>query len=430
MDIRSITAKTVAISSIFLALSTTQAADSCDAIITHGLRNIQVSKSSEAAIATKYFNHCQKQFSSMSDQELAQASLEIIGKGSGGASYDRKRTEERLNQWCTDNRELAQSNKTAFNESQEIYQGAVSAWEKCTALYARGVQITPSITPDARTIGIGLVYKGDTNDGVLFYGVRAEDFKCQITGPGGSTVKLPAQVGAQSWQINCQRTKPTQITRDGQTYDVLPRGTIYVETASNPFQLFFPEEYDPGAPMKELQRLRNQVRASEIPVGTVISSAMNYEQFTNSRNPGYTKEKWLPADGQTLPPGTLYETITGQRNAPDLTAQQTSHTVLDVVNIPKKHGENTISGVSTAGSKGEWKWFVGPRDIQGQRYNNDYEQAPDNFQSYINDSGVIIAQGTTFNFKHGRWGNWMPGEANLLGISLLKNKLYYYVKVN
>ena len=187
MDIRSITAKTVAISSIFLALSTTQAADSCDAIITHGLRNIQVSKSSEAAIATKYFNHCQKQFSSMSDQELAQASLEIIGKGSGGASYDRKRTEERLNQWCTDNRELAQSNKTAFNESQEIYQGAVSAWEKCTALYARGVQITPSITPDARTVGIGLVYKGDTNDGVLFYGVRAEDFKCQITGPGGSS---------------------------------------------------------------------------------------------------------------------------------------------------------------------------------------------------------------------------------------------------
>ncbi|WP_185673648.1 hypothetical protein [Burkholderia stagnalis] len=46
-------------------------------------------------------------------------------------------------------------------------------------------------------------------------------------------------------------------------------------------------------------------------------------------------------------------------------------------------------------------------------------------------SGAVVAYGQTLNWKHSAWGSPSTnGVANVLGISLKKNSLYYYVKVN
>jgi hypothetical protein len=403
---------------------------SCDAIITHGLRNIEVAKSSEAAIATRYFNHCQKNIESLSDETLGKAELEIFGQGAGGGSYDRKRREERINDWCTTNRDLAYSNRTSFTESQVFYQGAVSAWEKCVALGAKDVRISPVISPDSRTVSIGMVYNGNTKSGILFYGVEQEGFTCNVTGPEGKKQKLPDEIKNLNMQVSCVRAPALQQTRNGEKFQVLPRGTITIQTASDPFQLYFPEEWDPGLPAKEIAQLRVSIRNAELPVGTIIKSALAPDQFANPNNYQYSADKWIVADGRTLPAGTRYEQLTGSKVAPDMRPEKAAFNVLDVVSVPKNHGENIVSAISETGKLGEWKWITSSRDVQGNRYNNDYEQDADQFQTFIDGNGVIIAQGRTLNFKHGQWGGWKTGSANLFGIALGKKAYYYYVKIN
>lgn len=422
----------VSVLCIVTAVSTASyaVASSCDPILTHGLRNIQVSKSSEAAIATKFFNHCQKDFNSLSESSLASAEVEIFGQGAGGGNYSQNSRKERLVEWCTQNRDLAVSNRTAYSESQVFYQGAVSAWEKCNALNSKDIRISPVITPDAKTVSIGIVYAGNTTSGVLFYGIKAEGFSCEVSGPGGDKLKLPKEIRSQNIHVSCTRGNPQKKVLNTQEYLVLPRGTIEVQTASDPFQLYFAEEWDPGLPAREASSIRGLVKQAELPVGTIVFSVLTPEQFMSPTNPQYSLGKWVLADGKDLPQATLYERITGKRVAPDMRVDQSSLNILDIISVKKNHGENVVSAVTDLGKQGEWKWFLSGRDIQGQRYNNDYEQDIDHFQSYIDGNGVIISQGQTLNWKHTAWGPWKAGEANLFGISVTKKQYYYYVKIN
>ena len=406
------------------------AAPNCDAIIVHGMRNIEVSQSTEAAVATKYFNHCQKNFESLTDESLASAEVEIFGQGAGGGDYSRKKREERLSQWCTTNSETAISNRSAFSESQVFYQGAVSAWEKCNALQKKDIIITPVITPDTKTVNIGIVYHGNA-DSVLLYGLDTEGFSCNLVGPDNGQLKLPYRIKNRNVQATCYRDAASIKQRNGQEYDVLPRGTIAVKTASEPFQLYFPEEWNPGIPVSEAEAIKKRLPLAESPIGTLITTTLPPEKFSSPLNPQYSESKWIRADGRPLPPNSIYGKITGERNAPDMRNVESSFGLLDVVTTEKKNGENVISAKTEAGKNGEWKWFLAPRDIHGNRYNNDYEQDADNFQIYIDAGGAVIVQGRTLNFKHGRYGGWAPGVANLLGLSIApKVSTYNYIKVN
>lgn len=420
---------------LYLALAilltgTHSAASDCDSIITHGLRNIQISKSSEAAIATNFFNHCQKNFLSLSDDVLGKAEVDIFGKGGGEVGYTRTQREDRLQDWCKSNKDLAYSNRTTYAETQVFYQGAVSAWEKCVALTSKDIRISPVISPDARTVNVGLVYTGHTKSGVLFYGAETEGFKCNVAGPEGNKIKLPIEINNLSMQMTCHRVSPQKKILNGQEFQVLPRGTITIQTASDPFQLYFSEEWDPGLPAKEIAQMRIEMRKAELPVGTIVISALTPEQFASSKNPQYSANKWIVADGRSLPIGSLYEQVTGSKVAPDMRVEKSAFNVLDIVNVSKNHGENVLSAISESGKPGEWKWFASGRDIHGNRYNNDVEQDADNFQTLIDENGVVIAQGRTLNFKHSQYGPWRSGTANLLGISLAKKMYYYYVKIN
>src|SRR5262249_13028163 len=152
----------------------------CDAILRNGIRNIQVSKSTEASIATQYYNNCGKNFSQVSDDVLASIEVEVFGFAGGSGSFNRSQKEQRLNEWCQQNSETAQMFRNAYHESQTIYAGAVSAWAQCNRLKSAAVQIEPQISPDAKTVDIRLTYRGSSTSGVQLAGVERENFTCKI----------------------------------------------------------------------------------------------------------------------------------------------------------------------------------------------------------------------------------------------------------
>jgi hypothetical protein len=401
-------------------------AASCDAILTHGLRNITVSQGSEALVSTQYFNHCQKNFDQMSDNVMAQAAVEVFGYGSGSAGFNRQQTREKLEQWCTDNRSVAQQNRNSFQMSQTFYQGAVSAWESCVRLDSKDITINPIISPDGRTVDIGVVYRGSTRSGVMFTGLVTEGFECAVTTPDGKRISYPREIGPQAAQIRCKRASPTQQNLNGVPYNVLPRGTIGIQTASDPFQLFFAEEWNPPAPLDEVKRLEAALRQAELPIGTVVASVLTPEQFFNPVNMTIRAEAWVPVDGKPLPSGSKYGSMTGTTNAPnreDVEGLQ----VKQVVSGSRSHGENVkeFEKPNTA-----WKWVASGRDVQGQAPNNDWEQDVDQMQTWVDDNGVVTAQGRTFNRKHGQWGAWKGGTANVFGVATGPSKLNYYLKIN
>lgn len=404
-------------------------ADACDSIITHGLRNISISYSEDALVASKYYNHCGKDFSAMSDQQLAALEVEVIGYGGGQGNYSRAQSEERLKTWCTTNKDTASRNQKSVGSSQTFYQGAVSAWESCIKLRGQQLLIDPVISPDARTVDIGVVYRGPQKEGVAFSGLPSENFTCKAQTPEGKEVTFPYRITVEAVQIRCIRSAPEKRDLNDTEFSVLPRATISVQTASDPFQLYFAEQWEPPLPLTEMQRIRDDLARQDIPVGTVISSVLTPDQFMNENNPAYLAGAWALADGSPAPANSLYVRLSGAATLPDLRGEKGGVSVLDVVHGRLPHGAPINQLASEAGNRGTWIWNASFRDITGREYNGDYEQAKDQFQVHA-EAGTVVAQGRTYNFKHGAWGSWNGGDANILGISIKKNSLNYYVKIN
>jgi len=261
----------------------------CDAIMRHGLRNIQISKSSGASVATKFFNHCNKNFSDMEENDLTAVEIKVLGYGDGAGSSNKTKRVEKLDDWCKTNKETATENKAGYEESQEMYGGAVSAWDNCNVLNSKQVEIKPIISPDAKDVEFTLKYTGPTLSGIGFYGVKTKGFSCETlvptdTGLSEFNIQTPTAITNQAISISCTRDKETDKTIDGQTYSVLPRGIITVKTASHPLQLFFPEEYTPSLPQRNAgilssrldaldEKLKNINPLDLLPTGTILAWA-------------------------------------------------------------------------------------------------------------------------------------------------------------
>ena len=256
--------------------STVSYALGCDNILSHGIRNIQIEKSAAGAIATKYFNHCKKDFSAASDDVMGSIEVEVLGYGSGGADFTRQQREERLIDWCKTNKEYAESNQEKYAESQILYGEAVSAWENCKALAADGLRVEPAISADSRQVDISIVYDGPAPSGVKFYGVKSTGFECGITLPTAETFDPAEQfaVKNEAVSISCSRDEPEEKTIDGQLYRILKRGVVVVETAQAPQQLYFPEEYQPSLPDQRASIIEQQIselKSKIVPTGGVLA---------------------------------------------------------------------------------------------------------------------------------------------------------------
>jgi hypothetical protein len=265
----------------FLLAAGSAWSQNCDSIIVHGLRNVSVSQSEESSTALKYFNRCEVNVSSYTDEQLTSAEVEVFGYGSGGGTYSRAQREERINNWCQTNKDVALAHKSSLQSSQTIYQGAVSAWETCVRLASRDIQIIPIIAPDARTVDIGIVYKGSGDSGVRLTGIVADGFTCESRFPeGGAEVTFPYVVGPRAVQVHCTRAASEQRVLQNEPFDVLPRATISVQTASDPFQLYFPEEWTPPAPLSELAKLTERVNTLQSRIQILESEVVRKEEFS------------------------------------------------------------------------------------------------------------------------------------------------------
>lgn len=169
--------------------------------------------------------------------------------------------------------------------------------------------------------------------------------------------------------------------------------------------------------------------APAVPVGTVIASAIPPERFRDA--PGYAAAEWAYCDGSLLPSGTAYERITGSKTAPNLLHIVESLAITSIVSKPLNHGTNIAEAVPKPASPDqEWHWTISGRETQGRTVNNDWEQDTDKFEVQLEPNGAVVARGSTYNRKHGRWGDWSPGTANVFGVASKKAGLYYYVRIN
>lgn len=423
---------------ILVSVGAQVSASNCDAIVNHGMRNIEITESSKSVQSLKYLNHCQKDFASMSDTELVHVEAEIYGQGKGSGDYSRNKRAESLRQWCTTNQAAAQSASSATAQSITFYQGAVSAWESCNKLYSKDIKINPVISPDAKTVDIGISYSGATASGVILMGIIAQNFQCSSVSPlDAKPVKFPVEVDNLNIQIHCDREGVQKIQKNGEEYDFLDRGTITIQSSSDPFQLFFAEEWNPGLPAKAALALRQdllgEIQKNEIPTGTVITSVLGPEQFFAANHPQYQLGEWVEATGGKLPKNSAYERLTGKGSAPDLSYLKASRALVEVATGDLLHGDS-IDSVENARAKNfpvTWEWIVSARDVQGQGVNSDSEQDVDQFQTLLDASGQITARGRTLNRKIPGWGAWQSGSVNFLGIGSHNNReLHYYIKVN
>ena len=100
--------KTVVVaSSVVLFTAGTASSQICDSIILRGLRNVSVSQSNDSSVALEYFNQCEINTKPYTDPRLAAAEVEIFASGSRGANYSRPQREERVNNWCQTNKDVA-----------------------------------------------------------------------------------------------------------------------------------------------------------------------------------------------------------------------------------------------------------------------------------------------------------------------------------
>lgn len=403
----------------------------CDAILTHGLRNIELMESTNSVDALKFANHCEFDQNQKSDDQVASAHVEIFGQGNGSGGYSRSSYQNDIKSWCDLRRNQYSQGASVTAQSQTIHQGAVDAWSQCNKVNSESLRIEPIISADRRIVDIGVVYTGPTTSGVLLYGVEPLNFKCTSTGAGGKT-KFPLPVTNIAVQFHCVRDSSERVTLNGQVFSHTSSGSISIQSASHPFQLFFAEEYDPPAPLKELATLRQEIVRRELPLGTIVSSVLPPEKFLSSSNPQFVPGRWAVADGSKLPSGTALESITGVSTAPDMSSKRKAVDVLTIVNGVLPHGAivDTLKKPELS-ADATWYWFASGNDIKGNRAGNDYEQAEDRMKTWITtDTHAVIATGSTFNFKHGVWGQELGGTANILGIATLPNFLYYYVKIN
>lgn len=257
-------------------------ASDCNALLKHGIRNIEISKSTEAAVVTKYFNHCEKDYDSYSDSTLAAAEVEVFGYGAGGGSYDRSRASTKLNEWCKTNESLAKGNSALYEETRTIYSEALNAWNQCNDLANREqVFVDHVISPDSSFLEISLAYKGGARSGVEFFGVKSRGFTCAIAAPNGDqdnkwedadgdlAPDKPYYIDRQAVSISCDRDAASIIERNSGEYSVKSAGMVSLRTASAPYQIFFPEQYTPTLPTRRAEVLEAEMQKVEIEIAAL-----------------------------------------------------------------------------------------------------------------------------------------------------------------
>lgn len=202
--------------------------------------------------------------------------------------------------------------------------------------------------------------------------------------------------------------------------------------------------FQPVKPGEEKRKI-----LSSMPLGTIITSAFDYDNFCielygQQCDPSSTE--WVLADGSSAF-GTEFmnvvsdpsrntvidETMKGGK-LPDFSGKSEFGMIEKIKSVAIGHDKRIHNEVLKGNENSlQWNWTISPKRIMGNRRTTLIETDVDEFDiSIIKDGNVDKTRviGRTWDWKDGdHAGNWRGGTANLYGIGVRKQKVYYYVKV-
>jgi len=261
------------------------AQDSCNRIVELGFKNIKKKYGERASLAYKYRSYCGKDYKDWKDQQLIDASVDVVGSWNADAGYTRNSAETTLKTWCDNSKDLASASGKDIEESEEINRESVAAWLSCKRLYAQGV-LFEALTTD-EVVDIKLRYTGSSVDGVRFYGVEPINFKCKTAFPGGADASTQPRVRNEAISIYCQRAKEVDAKgrAKGEQFKKRERASITVRTAApEPYTLSFVDEWQPNVPLAESSRLETLLKKQDETVQSLSSRLAAQEQGNASMN--------------------------------------------------------------------------------------------------------------------------------------------------
>lgn len=276
---------------LLLGTSSAFAANSCIALLEHGIKDVAITTNSDALTEQNFTKFCRQQDQYEKDELYADANVEIFGGGRGGATFSQEVIEQRLDNWCSETGSYLRQNSEQFVRSETINNAAVKAFENCALNHDKGMVMNFSSSDDLQSVNINISWR---QAGALAYGgVKVDGFRCteHAVNDRGTMEQLQKGSGHSitndSVAIVCNRNKPSSVTIDGDTYTKIPRGSISVITAAQyPTLISFSEKFEPPLPrqeaqtiMEELARLRSMIRSAQSGLALAESDRRRIEKI-------------------------------------------------------------------------------------------------------------------------------------------------------
>jgi len=231
---------------LFALIKLSHAAD-CNELIRLGIHNVYKSVDKHDSLATAYHHLCYENYESANTdrKKSMNASFSFLkyklGFGLGGESSLTQTTQTKI---CEDKKIYNELNSYNSIESQQIYDGALNAWQNCLTMEQRGLKIDIRPTPTFSAISFDLHWTGSY--AAEFLGLEQPDLGkavCNVTSnkkritttvKAGPRTKFPLTTKAATFV--CKRLMKT--SHDGIKYSEATRLTI--KTSDGSFDIDMP----------------------------------------------------------------------------------------------------------------------------------------------------------------------------------------------
>jgi hypothetical protein len=234
--------------------------DHCNALIRHGMQDVQTKYGAEVFIGYNYHKYCRTSRSTMSDNVLSEAEASIFGFGDGSGSFNRARAIENVDSFCKENEALSSKSSSLYTNATKFSSPALEAWNQCQQAASKQVQIKlthrsenatkMTFEIDSTQKGTiyltGLEYKGYTCK--TFY---KQDHKILEAIPSGVTSHnittsedLDIPIDNQNIHINCDRNEVTVFEKNEVKKLKYQEGSVSIFTTGPSFSITIPEVVD------------------------------------------------------------------------------------------------------------------------------------------------------------------------------------------
>lgn len=216
-----------------------EAAETCNALLDHGIQNTQTASAEYDYLAALSDEYCQSDYSAMNATKSASfsAAVKTVPVSLTGAATD---TKTKHSNFCRDFKSLAVNKSSQFSKTTNIFQGALDAWNRCQLLASKTLIIQPSFTADRKSVSFAMSTPSSAN--YVFTGVDTTNMKCSIRGKNvGPSEKR--QLTSTATVMNCLR-EGSRMKLHNQEVEYFPSGNVNLKTGEGNTLVEFGEMID------------------------------------------------------------------------------------------------------------------------------------------------------------------------------------------